>query len=167
MRVIGIDPGLGATGYGVIETAGDGIKLVEAGVVSTDKRAGLPERLVTLHDELSAILSEFNPDLMVVEALYSHYRHPRTSIIMGHARGVLLLTAARAGIGVKDYPATTIKLAVAGHGRASKEQVGEMVRYLLELDEAPRPPDVTDALACALCHIGHQMGDLRALGGQG
>ena len=167
MRVIGIDPGLAATGYGVIEAAGDGVGLVEAGVVKTDKRSRLSERLLTLHDELGNILSEFNPDMMVVEALYSHYRHPRTSIVMGHARGVLLLAAARAGIAVKDYPATTIKVAVTGHGRASKEQVQEMVRYLLNLDAVPRPPDVADALACALCHVSHQFGDIRSLGNRG
>jgi len=155
--VIGIDPGLHVTGYGVIDVCDGKVELVEAGFLSTDRRDSLDRRILSIYREIVEVLAEVRPDVMAVEALYSHYRHPRTSIVMAHARGVLFLAAAQAGVKVHSYPATTIKIALTGNGRAKKSQVQAMVGYLLNLEDVPRPPDVADALACALCHVSHGM----------
>lgn len=155
MRILGIDPGLQRTGYGVIETpaAVGHPRLIEAGVIRTDPDAPLAERLAEIQTGLEAVLAEFAPDAAAVEELYSHYAHPRTAILMGHARGVALLVAARAGVPVTSYGATKIKKALVGNGHASKIQVQRAIQSLFHLKSAPEPPDVADALAAALCHV--------------
>ncbi len=153
MRILGIDPGLGITGYGCISMSDSGLELVEAGVIRTKKTDQLPQRLTVLFDNISELLKDVNPDVVVIEELYSHYNHPRTAIIMGHARGTLLLAAGRKNIDVVSYGANRIKKSLTGNGHASKEQMQLMIKSLLELDEPPKPPDVADALAVALCHI--------------
>ena len=150
MRVLGIDPGIQRTGYAVLERTGSSVRVHEAGVISTTTRAELPERLVEIDTHLESILAEHRPELVAVESLYAHYRHPRTAILMGHARGIVLLAAARHGLAVHDLAATQVKQSVTGNGRASKVQVQRAVQICLELAEPPSPPDVADACAVAL-----------------
>ncbi len=152
MRVLGIDPGLQVTGYGLLAANGRRVKVVEAGVVRTDEAQPLAERVRGLHEAIAAILEELKPDVVAVEELYSHYRHPVTAILMGHARGVIFLAAAQHGVRVVSYGATRIKKALTGEGRASKQQVQRMVQNTLRLRRPPQPADVADALAVALCH---------------
>ncbi|HUX00497.1 MAG TPA: crossover junction endodeoxyribonuclease RuvC [Phycisphaerae bacterium] len=155
MRILGIDPGLERTGYGVIETldgAPGAMRLIEAGVVRTSPKDDLAARLAELHTGLSAVLAEFKPDAVAVEELYSHYKHPRTAILMGHARGIIFLAAAQAGLPVTSYGATHIKKALEGSGHASKHQVQRAIQSHFGLARAPEPADVADALAVALCH---------------
>ena len=152
MRVLGIDPGLQITGYGLVEVQGARVGVAEAGVVRSDEETPLEERLRQIHRAVSNIIRELRPDVIAVEELYSHYRHPTTAILMGHARGVMFLAAAEAGVAVTSYSATRIKKALTGNGRASKEQVQRMIQSTLRLAEMPQPPDVADALAAALCH---------------
>jgi len=152
MRVLGIDPGLGITGYGVLDSDSENVTLVEAGVVRTDEAASLEVRLSEIAAETAAILTQFSPDAVAIENLYSHYAHPRTAIIMGHARGIIFLKAAEAGIPVHQYAATRIKKSLTGNGRASKRQVQMMIKSTLGLRMIPEPPDAADALATALCH---------------
>ncbi len=152
MRVLGIDPGLQVTGYGLVQTRGAKCRVVEAGVVRSDESQPLEQRLRKIHRSVRDIVRELEPDTIVVEQLYSHYRHPTTAILMGHARGVMFLAAADGGVPVVSYSATRIKKALTGNGRASKEQVQRMVQRALRLGEPPEPVDVSDALAVALCH---------------
>ena len=152
-RILGVDPGLEITGYGVLEPAIGAPQLVEAGVIrGGDSRVPLAERLATIHRGISDAIATLNPAAMALEQLYSHYAHPRTSILMGHARGVLCLAAAEAGIPVISYSATQIKRILTGNGRAPKGQVQLAIRRELRLERLPEPPDVADALAVALCH---------------
>lgn len=152
MVILGIDPGLRVTGYGGIRLAGAGIEMVEAGVIRTAEGRPLAERLAELSGGLTQVLCSLRPGVMVVESLYSHYKHPRTAILMGHARGVLILAAAGSGLPVVHYPATRIKKSLTGNGRASKQQVQRSILHLLHLSAVPQPADVADALAAALCH---------------
>jgi crossover junction endodeoxyribonuclease RuvC len=152
MRVLGIDPGLQVTGYGLLSARGARVRVVEAGVVRTEQRQPLAERLRRLHDLARGVIADLAPDAIAVEELYSHYKHPVTAILMGHARGVIFLAAGEAGVPVVSYGATRIKKSLTGEGRASKEQVQRMVQSALGLKALPQPPDVADALAVALCH---------------
>ena len=153
LTVLGIDPGLQRTGYAVIEYHGKSVKLKEAGVLTTNGKDPLEIRLNTISESLEEILNEFQPDSMVVEKLYSHFNHPQTAVVMGHARGIILKCAAGHCIPVISYASTRIKKSVTGNGRASKSQVQRSVTSILKLDEVPEPPDVADAIAVALCHI--------------
>lgn len=148
----GVDPGLRVTGYGVIREADGGPQMLEAGVVETDASAPLEQRLRDLHESLRQLLATYSPDVVAVEDLYSQYVHPRTAILMGHARGVVYLAAAECGAHVVAYPPALVKRSLTGNGRAPKEQVAKMVAQVLGLAEPPSPMDVTDALAVALCH---------------
>src|SRR4051812_48140422 len=152
VRIIGIDPGLQVTGYAVIEKRCSGPLVCEAGIIrSTEKRspADMAKRLSTLYDSICEVLEQYHPTVMVAEQLFAHYDHPRTAILMAHARGVLLLAAARHNLTVCSYNATTVKKTVTGSGRASKEQVQAAVQRELNLAKTPDPPDVADALAAA------------------
>ncbi len=150
--ILGIDPALGTTGYGVIRVRGSTIELVDGGVIRCSRRQPLEQRLEELHQGISEILSEFRPDAFAVEQLYSHYDRPTTAILMGHARGVILLAAQQAGLPVASYAATQIKKTLTGNGRASKEQMQFAVQHQLGLPQTPEPADVADALAIALTH---------------
>lgn len=152
-RILGVDPGLNITGYGVIEPDGARAKLCEAGIVRTTAKTTLAARIREVFDGLAEIVDQYKPSAMVVEQLYAHYKHPRTSILMGHARGAILLAASLRDINVVSYSATRIKKTITGHGRASKEQVQRTIQQELGLREPPSPPDVSDALAGALCHF--------------
>jgi crossover junction endodeoxyribonuclease RuvC len=154
MRILGIDPGLGITGYGILEKADGRFRIVEAGVVRTNGKGAMSDRLLEMSRELDGIISQFKPDQVAIEELYSHYGHPRTAIIMGHARGIVFLKAAEANLPVFPYSSTRIKKSLTGNGRASKRQMQLMITSTLGLKKVPEPPDVADALAVALCH-GH------------
>jgi len=157
MRILGIDPGLQATGYGVVDVAASGApaRLVEAGVIRTRRADALPDRLVEIREGLAAVLEEFRPEAVAVEALYAHYKHPRTAILMGHARGVMFLAAAEAGAPVTSYNATMVKKSLTGSGHAGKAQMQRAIQAAFGLPEPPEPADVADALAVALCHAHH------------
>jgi crossover junction endodeoxyribonuclease RuvC len=161
MRILGIDPGLKLTGYGVIDYQLFRPKLIDGGVIRLTPKAPLVDRLVELEAELELILTEHKPDVCAVEQLYAHYGHPRTAILMGHARGVILLAARKRGIRVEQYSANRIKQAVTGHGHASKGQMQRAIQAQWNLPEPPEPPDVADALAVALCcglQLDHERG---------
>jgi crossover junction endodeoxyribonuclease RuvC len=151
MRILGIDPGLRLTGYGVIDYTPLRPKLIDGGVIRLDAKAPLADRLVELETTLEEILDEHKPDVCAVEQLYSHYAHPRTAILMGHARGVILLAARRRGIRVEQFAANRIKQSLTGHGHASKSQMQRAIQSQWNLPTPPEPPDVADALAIALC----------------
>jgi crossover junction endodeoxyribonuclease RuvC len=151
MRVLGIDPGLNVTGYGVVEETPAGPKLVEAGVVRGLGRE-IAARLGQIYAGVVDVISTFQPSAMAIEELYSHYKRPRTAILMGHARGVICLAAQQADLRISHYAATQIKRLLTGNGRASKAQVQRAVARELRLIETPDPADVADALAIALCH---------------
>ncbi len=148
--VCGIDPGLKVAGYALLKT-GQSLKILDAGVLRFDAKLSLTDRLVTLEQDICSILAEHEPDIVAVEQLYAHYKHPRTAILMGHARGVILLAAARVGIEVRNYPSTRVKRYLTGNGRASKSQVQQAVQNALELEKLPEPSDLADALAIAMC----------------
>ncbi len=154
-RILGIDPGLQVTGYGVIEVASRGPLVCEAGIIrSAEGRsaADMAQRLCSIYSSIVEVINQFRPQTMAMEQLFAHYDHPRTAILMAHARGVIFLAGAQAGLPVVSYNATRIKKTVTGNGRASKEQVQRTIQRELNLARLPEPPDVADALAAALCH---------------
>jgi len=151
-RVLGIDPGLNITGYGVLEIGRGAPRLCEAGVVRGKTRGSLTARLLEIHQGVAEVIAATGPSVMALEQLYSHYQRPRTAILMGHARGVICLAAAEAGIPVVHYAATQVKRILTGAGRAGKAQVQRAIQRELHLTAVPEPPDVADALAIALCH---------------
>ncbi len=153
MRVIGLDPGLGSTGWGVIEAEGNHLRHVAAGVVDTAADQPLAARLAALHDALAALLEVWRPDEAAVEETFVN-RNPLSTLKLGQARGVVMLAPARLGIPVAEYQATAVKRAVVGQGHAAKQQVQAMVRMLLP-GAAPGRADAADALAVAICHAHH------------
>ena len=155
MRILGIDPGLQITGYAVVEPRPRGPHVCEAGIIKpSDGRSttDLAPRLDSLYDGIVEIIEQFEPEAMCVEQLYSHYNHPRTAILMAHARGVIFLAAARNNIPVESYAATRIKKVITGHGRASKSQMQHAIQRELGLPQLPDPTDMADALAIAHYH---------------
>jgi crossover junction endodeoxyribonuclease RuvC len=150
VRILGIDPGLGTTGYGVIEDRG--FKVVEAGVIRTRTNTPIQERISKIFDEITGIIKEHEPSVLVLEKIYSHYKHPTTAILMGHARAMACLICGKFDIKLVNYPSTRIKKVVTGNGHASKIQVQRMVQTILKLKDPPEPVDVSDALAMALCY---------------
>lgn len=167
MRVFGIDPGSARTGYGCIDTDGSRHRLVVCGAVVTPPRASFPEKLLAIHLALGRLLREHRPASVAVENVF-YAKNVRSALRLGHARGVALLAAVEGGYPLFEYTPAEIKRTVVGYGRAEKPQVGEMVRLLLGLEEAPTPHDAADALAVAICHVhstGHAAG--HALGAAG
>ena len=152
MRILGIDPALAVTGYGVIDAVKSSITLWEAGIVSTTAKQDLPQRLDRIYQAILKLMSDSDPDVTVLEKLYAHYRHPTTAYILGEARGVICLACAQKKIPLVEYSATRIKKAITGKGLASKYQVQRMVGDTLGLKELPKFTDVTDALALAIAH---------------
>jgi crossover junction endodeoxyribonuclease RuvC len=150
VRILGVDPGLRTTGYGVIESDGRSLRLIEAGILRPTPSRALEQRLVELHDAMVDVVRTTQPACMVIEELWSAYEHPQTAVLMGHARGVLALAAGANGIAVHHLAHTVVKMAVAGSGSARKSQVKGMVVRLLGLRESPQPDDVSDALALAI-----------------
>ena len=154
LRVLGIDPGLAITGYGLIEDSQSGrLKVLEAGYIKTSPSSGIGNRLAKIYTGLEGLVKEARPAVIALEGLYSHYKHPTSVIMMGHARGIVCLLAGIQKIRLVNYPATKIKKAITGNGHASKTQVQRTVQGLLGLKAAPEPVDVSDALAAALSHF--------------
>ena len=151
MRILGIDPGLKLTGFGVIDYSILRPSLVAGGVIRLDDKSSLASRLVELETELESLFDEYKPEVVAVEQLYAHYAHPRTAILMGHARGVILLAAQRRNLRLEQFAANRIKQSVTGHGHAHKSQMQKAIQLIWNLPEPPEPPDVADALAVALC----------------
>jgi crossover junction endodeoxyribonuclease RuvC len=158
-RVLGVDPGLGTTGYAVMDcTSGLGGpmgRLIEAGVLRPKSTPGADSdgRLVDLHQGILEIIDEYKPQFLAVENIHSHTKHPRTAILMAHARGVILLAAQLRDVQVRGYAPTQIKKILTGSGRAPKEQMQQAVKIQLNLVELPEPHDMADACAVALCHL--------------
>lgn len=151
MRILGIDPGLQLTGYGVIDFDAAHPRLVDGGVIRLKPKDTIADRLVELEIELEKLFDEFQPDICAVEQLYAHYKHPRTAILMGHARGVIMLVAQRRGARVEQFAANRVKQSLTGHGHASKHQMQRAIQSLWNLKSMPEPSDVADALAVAIC----------------
>ena len=156
MIVLGIDPGTAATGYGIVtDHSGEprgSLSLVECGVIRTAPRDGLSVRLCGLYDEVRAIIARHKPDVMAIEDVF-YAKNVRTTIVLGHARGVILLAAQQSGMAISEYPPAEIKKSVVGAGAATKEQVQFMVARLLRLKSAPQPNDAADGVAAALAHL--------------
>jgi crossover junction endodeoxyribonuclease RuvC len=155
LRILGLDPGLQVTGYAILESRNGMPRVCEAGVIrSAEGRetTDMAQRLRSLYNGIVEVLEQFQPGVVVVEQLFAHYEHPRTAILMAHARGVLFLAAGQRGLPVISHNATRIKKTITGNGRASKEQVQRTIQRELGLAKLPEPPDVADALAAALCH---------------
>ena len=155
MRILGIDPGSGSTGYGIIETDGSNHKPVLFGAIRTPTRLPFHERLLKIYTELNGILGRERADIMAIEEVF-HATNVQSALRLGHARGIALLVAAQHGMPVCEYSPLEIKSAVVGYGRAEKVQIQTMVRLLLALPELPSPDDAADALAVAICHA-HRM----------
>ncbi len=153
MRILGIDPGLDRTGYGIIHNGSISLTLVEAGLIRTKSGLPLSERLAIIAQNLKKLIEQHRPDCLAVEDLYSYYKTPQPAILMGHVRGVVLETAALAQLSVSSYLPTRVKNAVVGNGHANKMQVARLVQIRLNLTDKQVPADVTDALAVALCHL--------------
>ena len=155
LRILCVDPGLQVTGYAVLEVRPQRPYVCEAGVIRTaDERrtTNLAPRLLSLYDSLVEVIEQLKPQVAAVEQLFAHYNHPRTAILMAHARGVIFLAAAKHGLPLVSYAATRIKKTITGHGRATKEQMQHAIATELGLPKLPEPHDVADALAAALCH---------------
>jgi len=155
MRVVGFDPGLRITGFGVIELDGSNYKVLQAGVIRVPADQELAERLRDIYQGVKQVIEESCADQVAIEELYSNYKHPRTAILMGHARGLIFLAAAENKVPVASYPARKIKQALTGSGSAHKLQVQRAIQSRLCLAKLPEPADVADALAVALCHLNH------------
>lgn len=155
-RILGVDPGLRTTGYGVIEFASGRTRLIEAGVVSPKTAGTLEQRLRELHDGICAVVASTLPSVIVIEELYTTYKNPMTAIMMGHARGVLCLAGAQHNVPVHTLAHSLVKRALIGSGAARKDQVNQMVTQLLGLRRRPQPNDVSDALALALAFCNRQ-----------
>ena len=152
MIVLGLDPGLAITGFALVESdGGQDLRALSYGVIRTPAGVPIPKRLVQLYEELGHLIAEYQPDMAAVEELF-FATNARTAIMVGEARGVILLTLAEAGLPITEYTPMQIKQAVTGYGGADKAQIQEMVRLLLGLAEVPRPDDAADALAVSICH---------------
>lgn len=185
MRILGIDPGLRLTGYGCVETREGGAPtLVEAGVFRLGKRGvdgegvrqsaadakTISSRLVELDRDFGEALERLRPEIVAVESLFAHYKHPATAIVMGHARGVILLAIARSGVRLMEFKPNEIKKSLTGHGLADKGRMQRAIQTVFGLSEPPKPPDVADALAIALCAAGRlgsvlERGEVRVVKG--
>ena len=150
-RILGIDPGLNTTGYGIIEFGTGGVRLIEAGVIRSRPREQIQDRVAEIHRGICEVISDHQPGEVALEQLFSHYDRPRTAILMGHARGVICLAASQAQIPLSHYEPTRVKKVITGNGRAPKHQMQQAVRMQLGLADLPEPADVADALAIALC----------------
>lgn len=151
MRILGIDPGIALTGFGILDSGPNGIAVGEYGHISTEAGTPAPERLKILYDDITQILQTYKPDVMAIEELFFN-KNAKTVMIASQARGVIILAAVNCGVDIVEYTPLQVKQAVIGYGRASKQQVQYMVTQLLHLKEIPKPDDTADALAIAICH---------------
>jgi crossover junction endodeoxyribonuclease RuvC len=151
MRILGIDPGTGILGFGVVDVERGKTTLVDAGVIRTPVKEDDAVRLLTIYEELTSIIKETKPEMMSVEKLF-FARNVTTAMTVAQARGVVLLCGMQAGLTIHEYTPMQIKQALTGYGRAEKKQIQEMVRVILQLKEIPKPDDAADALAAAITH---------------
>ena len=151
MIILGIDPGIAIVGYGIIECKGNNFKVIDYGCITTDSKSLFPDRLKIVYDELTNIINKYKPDDFAIEELFFN-KNAKTVIKVGQARGVEVLAAINNNLPIYEYTPLQIKQAVVGYGRAEKHQVQEMVKMLLNLKKIPKPDDVADALAVAICH---------------
>ena len=152
MRVIGIDPGTAITGWGVVEGDGNDLQMVAAGVVTTAAGTPLPQRLQIIYNDLTALIKEWQPESSAIEELFFS-KNAKTALAVGHGRGAAMLALANADLPITEYKPLEVKQAVTGHGGADKQQIQQMVKLLLSLEDIPRPDDAADALAVAICHV--------------
>ena len=157
LTILGIDPGLNTTGYGVVRVERGQFRLIEAGIVRSKAKAAIEDRLLELHTGVAEVLQQHRPDFLALEQLFSHYARPKTAILMGHARGVICLAAGAARVPVRSFEPTKVKKVMTGNGHAPKHQMQHAVKLQLNLPEVPQPADVADALAIAICgfHLSH------------
>ncbi len=153
MRILGVDPGLKATGYGLVESNGEVVVAVEVGVIAPNKKDSLQNRITKVYTILAELIREYNPNILVIEKLFAHYKHPATAITLGHVRGVIYLLCSQMDIKLAEYSAKRIRKAVTGNGSASKLQTKKVVAYTFNLDEETLTLDAGDALAMALGYI--------------
>lgn len=149
MRIIGIDPGTGILGFGVIDVLNGKLKMVDAGVITTPPHTPLPDRLEEIYNSLTEIIAETKPQVMAIEKLF-FAQNVTTAMSVSHARGVAMLTGKQANLRIEEYTPLQIKQTITGYGKATKKQMQEMVRIQLNLKEVPRPDDCADALAAAI-----------------
>ncbi len=151
MIILGIDPGVAITGYGAVSYEGNKFKVIEYSAILTGPELDLSQRLLKISNEITHIVKRIDPDVMAVEELFFN-KNIKTALTVGHGRGVAMLAAAIQGLPVYEYTPLQVKQAVAGYGRADKPQIQQMVKTLLCLPKVPKPDDVADALAVAICH---------------
>ncbi len=149
MIILGIDPGIARTGWGILETRGSKLEAGGFGCIETSAKEELPLRLEKLYKEISKLIKTYKPDVLAIEELFFN-TNAKTALIVGHARGVVLLCAAQAGLEIESFTPLEVKIAITGYGRAEKAQMGKMVKAVLSLKEIPKPDDTVDALAIAL-----------------
>ncbi len=152
MRVFGIDPGSGRTGYGCVDSDGSHHQVVTFGAITAAPGASFPDKLLGIHRALASLIATHRPDCVAIENLF-HAKNARSALLLGHARGVAVLAAVEAGLSISEYTPAAVKLAIVGYGRAEKHQMQQMVKVLLRLDAVPAPHDAADALAIAICHL--------------
>lgn len=148
---MGIDPGIAILGYGLVEYKGNSFKVIDYGAVTTEAGTPMSHRLMIIHKELTELLEKYKPEAFAVEELFFN-KNIKTALTVGHARGVAVVAAANMNIPIYEYTPLQVKQAIAGYGRAEKKQMQQMVKVLLNLKEVPKPDDVADALAVAICH---------------
>ncbi len=152
MRIIGIDPGTAITGWGVVEGDGDELRPVAYGAITTAAGTPLPRRLQIIYRELTDIIAQWQPESSAIEELFFS-KNAKTALAVGHGRGAAMLALANADLPITEYKPLEVKQAITGHGGADKQQMQQMVKLLLSLDDIPRPDDAADALAVAICHL--------------
>jgi len=151
MRILGVDPGIARTGWGVIETENSKFKIYNYGCIETSSALSIDQRLKMLYEELLLIIEKYKPEVLSIEELFFN-TNAKTAFVVGQARGVVLLVGAQRELLIAVYTPLQVKIAVTGYGRAEKDQVGKMIKTILALDKIPKPDDVTDAMAIALTH---------------
>ena len=161
MIILGIDPGIAIVGYGIIKYEGNKFNIIDYSAITTPSTMNLPERLKVIYDGMMNLIEKYKPDVVAVEELFFN-TNAKTAITVGHGRGVVVLAAANSGLEVFEYTPLQVKQAVVGYGRAEKAQVQQMIKAILSLSAIPKPDDVADALAVAVCHA-HSSGINRAL----
>ena len=152
MRILGIDPGIAIVGFGLIDRQGNRLRPVQYGCIRTEAHTDPSVRLQQIYDSLHQLIDKYKPDAVALEKLFFN-RNVTTALTVGQARGVLMLAAVQKGLPIEEYTPLQVKQAIVGYGKAEKRQVQEMVRMLLQLSEVPKPDDVADALAVAICHV--------------
>ncbi|MDD2568483.1 MAG: crossover junction endodeoxyribonuclease RuvC [Clostridia bacterium] len=158
MRILGIDPGTAITGYGILDKHYNNYKVVDYGCIRTSAVLDMPKRIMEIYNGILWLIQEFKPDEVAVEELFFN-RNTTTALTVGQARGVILLAASQKNLNIGEYTPLQVKQAIAGYGKAEKKQVQFMVKTILKLPEIPKPDDVADALAIAICHGNWQKGN--------